>query len=248
MSEPQRGAAALDVGAYCREVEAFLCRRNGGHLIRVVGPAFVLVSGWAAEGIPLRVVLEGIERTIARREAKGPQRRPLRVEFCEADVRDAYDRWRRAVGPHASRTSVESADASPTESPTGRRQPPLFRHIERVIERLSSVRAAQAMSSAAAEAIDAAIRDLDALLNEARGARGEVRQAIREALVRIDETLMTSLVTAHDDPSDALGARARDDLRPLRARMTDEAYREALARVQRHLLRVALDIPEIVLP
>ena len=45
--------AADDVHAYCREVEAYLCRRNDGHLIRVVGPAFELVKGWAAQGIPL---------------------------------------------------------------------------------------------------------------------------------------------------------------------------------------------------
>ena len=29
---------------YCREIEAYLCRKNDGHLIRVVGPSFDLVS------------------------------------------------------------------------------------------------------------------------------------------------------------------------------------------------------------
>ena len=37
----------VDVPAYCREVEAYLCRRNGGHLIRLVGPSFELVRDWA---------------------------------------------------------------------------------------------------------------------------------------------------------------------------------------------------------
>ena len=32
--------AAIDIGAFCRAVEAHLCRVNGGHLVRIVGPAF----------------------------------------------------------------------------------------------------------------------------------------------------------------------------------------------------------------
>lgn len=247
MSDAPKDAAATDIGAYCREVEGFLCRRNGGHLIRLVGPAFALVSGWASEGIPLRVALEGIERTIARRAARGPQRRPVRVEFCEADVRDAYDQWRRAVGPHASRASAPSIEAPPEHMPV-RRQPPLFRHIERVVERLSSVRASRDMPPEAGTAIDAAIASLDQVLAQARGARGNARQAICDALARIDETLMTALTEVYADPADGLAARARAELRPLRARMSDDAYRDALARVQRHLLRLALGVPEIVLP
>ena len=100
-----------DIGDFCRAVEAHLCRVNGGHLVRIVGPAFDLVAGWAREGMPLRVVLHGVDRTVARLTAKGPRRRPVRIEFCEADVRDASDQWRRAVGVHAL-----TRDAGPTSS------------------------------------------------------------------------------------------------------------------------------------
>ena len=75
-----------DPAEYARQVESYLCRKNGGHLIRVVGPAFELVSGWASAGVPLKVALRGIDRCCARLEARGPRRRPIRVEFCEADV------------------------------------------------------------------------------------------------------------------------------------------------------------------
>ena len=88
----------LTTAEYCRQVERYLCRRNGGHLVRIVGPAFDTVTGWAGQGIPLRVALRGIDRCIDREDAKGPRRRPVRVEFCEADVLDAFDEWRRAVG------------------------------------------------------------------------------------------------------------------------------------------------------
>ena len=42
--------------------------------------------------------MRGIDRYFERYYAKGPRRRPVRVEFCEADVLDVFDEWRRAVG------------------------------------------------------------------------------------------------------------------------------------------------------
>src|SRR3970282_2162051 len=83
---------------YCREVEAYLCRKNDGHLVRIVGPAFEQVCGWATRGVPLKIAQRGIDRYFERYYAKGPRRRPVRVEFCEADVLDFFDEWRRAVG------------------------------------------------------------------------------------------------------------------------------------------------------
>ena len=51
----------VDLGAYCRAIEAHLCRVNGGHLIRVVGVAFDLV---ARRAIPIppaqRTALEAL--------------------------------------------------------------------------------------------------------------------------------------------------------------------------------------------
>src|SRR5512132_2332825 len=91
---------------YCRQLETYLCRKNDGHLIRIVGPAFEQVCGWAEQGIPLKLAMRGIDRYFERYYAKGPRRRPVRVEFCEADVLDVFDEWRRSVG-----ISVEASGA-----------------------------------------------------------------------------------------------------------------------------------------
>src|SRR5688572_16742586 len=83
---------------YCRAIEAYLCRKNDGHLIRIVGPSFEMVCGWAARGVPVSAAQRGIDRYFERYYAKGPRRRPVRIDFCEADVLDVFDEWRRAVG------------------------------------------------------------------------------------------------------------------------------------------------------
>ena len=96
---------------------SYLCRKNEGHLIRIVGPAFEQVCGWAEQGVPLKVAFRGIDRYCERYYAKGPRRRPVRIEFCEADILELFDDWRRAVGVAAA------ADAAADEAPrrAGRR-------------------------------------------------------------------------------------------------------------------------------
>src|SRR5205085_10421275 len=123
-----------EVAEYCREIEAYLTRKNEGHLIRIAGPVFVQVSGWAAQGIPLAVVFRGIDRYCERYYAKGPRRRPVRVEFCEPDILDGFDDWRRAVG--VTQLVDASADG---EAPAKRDSLPA--HLDRAINRLTAMRA-----------------------------------------------------------------------------------------------------------
>ena len=63
----------MDVGSYCRQVESYLCRRNEGHLIRLVGPAFELVCRWADLDIPLRLVFAAIDRAPSRYPSAWPR-------------------------------------------------------------------------------------------------------------------------------------------------------------------------------
>ncbi len=94
----------MNADDFCRSVEHYLTRKNDGHLVRIVGPSFDRVRGWAESGVPLKVVFAGIDRYFERYYAKGPRRRPVRIDFCEADVLDVFDEWRRAVGLSAGRT------------------------------------------------------------------------------------------------------------------------------------------------
>ena len=118
-----------DPGTYCRDVESYLCRKNDGHLIRIVGPAFEVVCQWAASQIPLRVIYRAIDRTFGRYYAKEGRRRPVRIEYCEADVLDLFDQWRRAVGMAAGEREVQPSRSS--------RRASLGSHIDRVVDRLT---------------------------------------------------------------------------------------------------------------
>src|SRR4029079_19406429 len=92
-------------------------QKDAGPLRRSVRPSFARVSGWASQGVPLKVACRGIDRYFERYYAKGPRRRPVRIDFCQADVLDVFDEWRRAVGlPSAA---VMDCATETGDGPTG---------------------------------------------------------------------------------------------------------------------------------
>lgn len=205
---------------YCREIEAYLTRKNDGHLIRIVGPAFDRVCAWAEQGVPLKVAFQGIDTYVERYYAKGPRRRPVRIDHCEADVLEGFDRWRRAVG--VGMASEESGDAA------ARRHEGLATSLTRAVARLTALRGGNASAPLAA-ALEAAVRELDQLATTARTARGGAREAVVTSLQRIDKDLLAAVrATLPDDVLSGLRRQAADDLAPFRQRMAPEAWTNAV--------------------
>jgi len=230
------------VEEYCREVEAYLCRKNDGHLIRIVGPAFEQVCGWATKGVPLRVATSGIDRYFERYYAKGPRRRPVRVEFCEADVLDVFDEWRRAVGITSAETEQAGTDAT-VEEPV-RRHESLPAHLERVIARLTALRAGQDRSLD--PVLEEIVRELDAARAAARGMRGETRRTLLDRLRVLDRTLLDAAYTRCDAATrQSLGAEADAELAPFKERMPHEAYEQSRRTAVDRLVRERNRLPDI---
>ena len=226
---------------FCRDVEAYLCRKNDGHLIRIVGPAFEQVRGWAARGIPLKVVFRGIDRYFERYYAKGPRRRPVRVEFCEADVMDVFDEWRRAVGVGAAAsTESEAGD----EEVRVRPRASLAAHLERVVARLTTLRAGEDRSLDGT--LDDIVRELDAARAGAKGLRGERRESLLERLRALDGRLVEAARAGCDSRTlERLGAEADAQLAPFRQRMPADVYAQSLQACVERLIREHVRLPTI---
>ena len=218
---------------YCREVESYLCKKNGGHLIRIVGPAFEQVRNWAAQGIPLRIVFRGIDSTSDRHNAKPGRRRPLRIEFCEGDILKAFDDWRRTTG-----LSEGTAEETPS------RKEPLAAHIERAVQRLLAVRTER--QTELAKTIAATVSALDELVTNARQVRGDARAAIVARLSELDAALIAA-ARDHVDPrkADELRGDAEAEIAPFVARMNADARQRALGMAFDRFLRESLALPTL---
>jgi hypothetical protein len=248
----------LDIPDYCRQIETYLCGKNDGHLIRVVGPSFEIVSGWAQQGVPLKVAFRGIDRYFERYYAKGPRRRPVKIDFCEADVLAAFDEWRRALGlPQAPAVDRRSSGvgaqplASGSEPAALRPEPPppgqsLPAHLERVVLRLSNARAQGVLGSEFDELIDRVARELDEVRASARSLRGDARRTVIARLDRLDAALgaQAGAVVAADVRR-AAEREADEELGGYRASMTPEAFGRAREAAIDRLLRERLGLPTI---
>lgn len=225
---------------YCRAIEAYLCRKNDGHLIRIVGPSFDMVCGWASRGIPITVAQRGIDRCFERYYAKRPRRRPVRVDFCEADVLDTFDEWRRAVGV------TSTADPGAEDQDSGRaRHESLSAHLERVIARLGAVRGNGDDDLRAL--IDGIVRELEAARGGARGLRGGPRAALLARLSELDVDLLAAARSRLSETGRAeLRREAEAELAPFRARMPTGAFERSLAACMDRLLRDRAGIPTLV--
>jgi hypothetical protein len=226
---------------YCRQVEGYLCRKNDGHLIRIVGPAFEQVCEWASKGIPLKAVFRGIDRYVERYYAKGPRRRPVRIEFCDADILDAFDEWRRAVGVGAATGS----NGDPGEQlSSGRARESLATHLDRVVARLVARRGGADRSID--EALDEIVRELDAARAGSKNLRGGQRDALLQRLRDLDRRLIDAARAASDEETlRRVTAEADEQLSPFRGRMPAEAYAQSQQACVDRLLREHARLPTI---
>jgi hypothetical protein len=241
----------MDPDTYCREIESYLCRKNDGHLVRVVGPAFGMVSGWAVQGVPFKVACRGIDRYFERYYAKGPRRRPVRIEFCEADVLDAFDEWKRAVGVGMAGAGAAGAPADGVQDADGqapgtRSGPSLRAHLDRAVTRLTDAQARGGLPPPLEAAVEGLIDRLARDRESSRSLRGEAREAYLQGLERMDVDLLEAARQAM--PAEALaelGRAAIEELADYRARMSPEAYDRAVRAAADKLLREHWKLPVI---
>jgi hypothetical protein len=231
---------------FCREIESYLCQKNDGHLVRVTGPSFDLVSGWAAQGIPLKIALQGIDRYFERYYRKGPRRRPVRIDFCDADVLDVFDEWRRALGLPRQRPNCEGEAVDAVGDGGTAAGGSLPAHLQRVVLRLTSARAIGGLGEEFDALIDRAARELDAARAEARGVRGPARQALLARLTSLDAELVAEARRSLGPAALAeLEREAGEELSSFRTRMAPDAYLNVMAAAVDRLVRQRLRLPTI---
>jgi hypothetical protein len=170
----------------------------------------------------------------------------VKIDFCEADVLDVFDEWRRAVGIQSSLQSPGVSPQSP--SPPSPRQT-LPAHLERVVLRLSEARARGTLGPAFDALIDRAAAELGVARTKMGGVRGEARQELIARLAALDDELLQQARALLDPPTrTTLWNDVEESLAPFRAGMAPESFErarlgalDALVRERFRLPRIAFD-------
>lgn len=230
------------ISDFCREIETYLCRKNDGHLIRVVGPSFDCVASWARRGVPLKIAFAGIDRYFERYYRQGPRRRPVKIDFCEADVLDVFDEWRRAVGISRPAAGSDSGQVAGGRE-TGQSLP---RHLERVLAMLTSGRAQGALAVEFDPLIDRVASELDRARAKPGGMRGTERAALVSRLSDLDADLVSAARRAIDATLlESMEREADADLDSFRSGMTADSFERARHAAVVHLIRQHFRLPTV---
>ena len=93
---------------YFTEIEDTFVRRRGKHLF--LSPMdWALMETWKQQGIPLHIVLRGIERSFDSFESRPRKRTVKSLLYCQEEVEAQYAEWTAArVGASSATGSADS--------------------------------------------------------------------------------------------------------------------------------------------
>jgi hypothetical protein len=150
--------------------------------------------------------------------------------------------WKRAVGV-GSAARVEG-DPSDDDVAVVRKRGTLPAHLDRLVSRLTALRAGEDRSLDAA--LDDIVRELDTARAGSRGLRGEAREVLLERLRALDVRLLQQARAGCDAPTlQRLDAEADVQLAPFRDRMSAAVYAQSKQACVDRLIREHFRLPTI---
>jgi hypothetical protein len=254
-----RGQSPLNYFNYFTEIEEAFVRRRGKHLL-VSTLDWSLMESWKKMGIPLHVVLRGIEKSFDSYEARPRNRSVKTLYYCQEEVEAQFAEWLESqTGAHAP-TLDEAGDSAAegdalTDEGASRGLPfpraVISAHLSECrdeVRRALDLRRARAGEDALCEALTRAASRLEELASDFERAPRPDAELLESSLADIESLLDRALreSLAPDALEEARDA-ATEQLRPYRARMERATYEQTLDNLLAKALRERAGVPRLSL-
>lgn len=253
--------APLNYFNYYTEIEDAFIRRRGKHLL--VSPLdWSLMESWKAKGVPLHVVLRGIEKSFDSYESRPRNRSVKTLFYCQEEVEAQFAEWLDAqrgasAGAEEAGAIVSSNDSAAGEgSSSGEGSLPFPRaviegHLKECCEALRAAcekRMSDGVEDALCEALARAVTRLEEIAEDFRRAARPDARRLEESLEDlegvIDRALRSSLTA---EALAEMRAGAEEQLRPYRARMDRATFEQTLENLLAKALRERARVPRLSL-
>lgn len=166
---------------YFSEIEETFNRRRGKY--QFLSPLdWALIEAWEQRGVPLHVVLRGIEKVFDSYDAKAGRRRTVKgLSYCREEIEAQYEEWlERRVGKSAAEPETAATGESSLfnenavrehltrvsaglQTAAGKSRGNLREVLERVSARLADI----GKDYADAESLESALGDLEKIIDDA---------------------------------------------------------------------------------
>lgn len=234
---------------YFTEVEDEFVRRRGSHLM-ISSIDWSLVETWKNAGIPLHVVLRGINQSFDSYDARGRTYRKVNsVLYCQQAVEEAFAEYQLAqVG--ASQSEAEGS----AERPTGFDRAALLDFIDRCSEDLEQVAPRMTIVNPAQpialvrEALDRASNRLAEIRLDVDSSVTVDVESLERDLDSLDRILLESIrASCADEAMEALKKEAKAQLRGFRKTMDKAMYNQTIDNFVARRLREVYCLPRLSL-
>lgn len=225
---------------YFTEIEDAFVRRRGKHLF--LSPLdWALMETWKQQGIPLHIVLRGVERSFDSYETRPRKRSVKTLLYCQEEVEAQYAEWIEGRVGASEQNDRKDSDKTPFSAPA------ISEHLQnchRALVRLSRSRKEDDLSEALARAASLlqAIHD-DATDNAALDTR-----RLEDSLTGLERMLneaMLAVITATE--LDALKSEVKKQLKPYRNQMETAVYNQTFDNLLLKRLREQFAVPRLSL-
>jgi len=226
---------------YFTEIEDAFVRRRGKHLF--LSPMdWALMETWKQQGIPLHIVLRGVEKSFDSYEARPRKRSVKSLLYCQEEVEAQYAEW---VEAHVGSSN---ASAEPESDKTPFSFAAISEHLQRGRNALSELAQSRKQEDDLSEALTRAIALLAAIENDfASGATLDTRK-LEDSLTGLERMLNDSMLSvAGSSTLDEFKNGVKDQLKPYRSQMDAAAYKQTFDNLLLKRLREQFAVPRLSL-
>ena len=227
---------------YFTEIEDTFVRRRGKHLF--LSPMdWALMETWKQQGIPLHIVLRGIERSFDSFESKPRKRTVKSLLYCQEEVEAQYAEWNDArVGASSSTGSDSEHTPFSLEA--------VSEHLER--NRAALAELAETRRQKQEDDLSEAMTRAASLLSDIQtdleaGAPLDTRK-LEDSLTGLERLLNDSMfAVASDSELEAHKTAVKDQLKPYRSQMETVIYNQTFNNLLLKRLREHYSVPRLSL-
>ncbi len=224
---------------YFTEIEDAFVRRRGKHLF--LSPMdWALMETWKQQGIPLHIVLRGVEKSFDSFEARPRKRTVKSLLYCQEEVEAQFAEWVEArVG-----SSDQVPETDPDKTPFSLAA--ITEHLKRCRTSLSQLAASRSVDDLS-EALDRAATLLTEIESDLNAATLDTRK-LEDSLTGLERMLNDALLSVVDaDALAQLKKEVTDQLKPYRAQMEAAVYKQTFDNLLLKGLREQFAIPRLSL-
>jgi hypothetical protein len=234
---------------YYTEIEDAFVRRRGKHLF--LSPMdWALMETWKEQGIPLHIILRGIERSFDSFEAK-PRRRSVKsLLYCQEEVEAQYAEWIESRVGASTSTDVKGDGADVDATRVLFAPAAIVEYLQR--SRAALTHAANVRRQNGEDDFSEALSRAASLLEEigrdfANTSSPEARK-LEDSLTGLERMLSDALLSIiTEDQLESIKRELKEQLGPYRKQMEPAVYNQTLNNLLLKRLREQFAVPRLSL-